>query len=55
MKSTYLTTTTISIEKKVLARLKKMSQKSSANGNGPHQSVSELVRAAVKQYLEGAK
>lgn len=51
MANPLFTTTTINIEKKVLDRLKKMSKKSAANGL--QQSVSELIRAAVKQYLDG--
>ena len=51
MSNPLFTTTTINIEKKVLARLKKMSQKSASNGL--QQSVSKLIRLAVKQYLAG--
>lgn len=56
MKKTDLTVTSLSIERKLLNRLKTISLKSSADG-GPHVSVSKLICDAVKQSLKkpGAK
>lgn len=56
MKSNHFAATTVSLEKKTLERLKRISAKSSSRGDAPHRSVSDLVREAVREYLErGAK
>ena len=48
---TSYTTTTITMDRKVLAKLKHMSVMSSVDG-GPHISVSKLVTDAVVQMLK---